>query len=89
MTTAHNSSTHRYLIPSGSVRIPKSKKELYSGGKNSHEYLMTSTETTTVSSHFESDIRKERAKLPICGSDFLRDIQRRDNNKMQHVLMSY
>lgn len=59
MTTAHNSSTRRYLIPSGSAHFLKSKKELYSGGKNSHEYLMTSIERKTVSSHFESDIRGE------------------------------
>lgn len=56
MNTAHNSSTSRYLIPSGSVHILKPKKELYSGGKNSHEYLMTSAESKAVSFHFESDI---------------------------------
>lgn len=58
MTTAHNSSTRRYLIPSGSAHFLKSKKELYSSGKNSHEYLMTSIERKSVSSHFESDIRE-------------------------------
>lgn len=87
MTTAHNSSTHRYLIPSGSVYILKSKKELYSGGKNSHEYLMTSTERKTVSSHFESDICRELAKLSNHHSPFLKDMQRTDNNKMQHLFI--
>ena len=58
MTTAHNSSARRYLIPSGSAHFLKSKKELYSGGKNSHEYLMTSIERRSVSSHFESDIHE-------------------------------
>lgn len=31
MTTAHNSSTRSYLIPTGAVHFPKSEKEL--GGK--------------------------------------------------------
>lgn len=82
MTTAHNSSTRRYLIPSGSVHILKSKKELYSGGKNSHEYLMTSTERKTVSSHFESDICRENwPKLSTRGSQSVKDIQRRTKIK--------
>lgn len=73
MTTAHNSSTGRYLIPSGSAHFLKSKKELYSGGKKSHEYLMTFTEKT-ISSHFESDIRRD---FHSAASPSRRDVLRR------------
>lgn len=81
MNTAHNSSTHRYLIPSGSVHILKSKKELYSGGKNSHEYLMTSTESKAVPSHFESDISRRAGQTFHSRPRFMKDVQNRDSSK--------
>lgn len=46
---------------------------------------MTSIEKKTVSSHFESDICRELAELSINSSQFMKDIQRRDNNTMQLV----